>query len=123
MTLLDANPLKGASIIEAECIGCTKCIQACPVDAILGAAKLMHTVIGDECIGCGSCIDPCPMDCIELIDLATPRFDPVLAEKRFANRNARLEKQKQIKKVHAERKQLQAYVKSAVLRVKMKKAS
>ena len=56
-----------AWIREAECIGCTKCIQACPVDAILGAAKMMHTVIADECTGCDLCLDPCPVDCIDLI--------------------------------------------------------
>ena len=56
-----------AWIREDECIGCTKCIQACPVDAILGAAKVMHTVIADECTGCDLCIEPCPVDCIDLI--------------------------------------------------------
>ena len=56
-----------ASIREDECIGCTKCIQACPVDAILGAAKVMHTVIADECTGCDLCIEPCPVDCIDLV--------------------------------------------------------
>ena len=55
-----------AFIREAECIGCTKCIQACPVDAILGAAKHMHTVIATECTGCDLCVDPCPVDCIEM---------------------------------------------------------
>ena len=56
-----------AYIREDECIGCTKCIQACPVDAILGAAKLMHTVIVDECTGCDLCVEPCPVDCIDMI--------------------------------------------------------
>ncbi|KMM86641.1 electron transport complex protein RnfB [Pseudomonas taetrolens] len=59
-------PPQVAYIREAECIGCTKCIQACPIDAILGAAKLMHTVIIDECTGCDLCIAPCPVDCIEM---------------------------------------------------------
>ncbi|WP_300730696.1 electron transport complex subunit RsxB [Pseudomonas sp.] len=59
-------PAQVAFIREAECIGCTKCIQACPVDAILGAAKLMHTVIVDECTGCDLCVAPCPVDCIEM---------------------------------------------------------
>lgn len=58
---------KVAFIREAECIGCTKCIQACPVDAILGAAKLMHTVIVDECTGCDLCVEPCPVNCIEMV--------------------------------------------------------
>jgi len=62
-----------ALIIEADCIGCTKCIQACPVDAIVGAPKLMHTVIADLCTGCELCLPPCPVDCIELVPPA-PRF-------------------------------------------------
>ncbi|WP_395342312.1 electron transport complex subunit RsxB [Ningiella sp. W23] len=60
---------KVAFIREDECIGCTKCIQACPVDAILGAAKQMHTVIIDECTGCDLCVDPCPVDCIDMVPL------------------------------------------------------
>ncbi len=62
----EEKPLMVAYIREDECIGCTKCIQACPVDAILGAAKLMHTVISEECTGCDLCVDPCPVDCIEM---------------------------------------------------------
>ncbi|MEQ3659697.1 MAG: electron transport complex subunit RsxB [Glaciecola sp.] len=58
---------KVAFIREDECIGCTKCIQACPVDAILGAAKQMHTIIVDECTGCDLCVDPCPVDCIDML--------------------------------------------------------
>lgn len=58
-----------AVIREDECIGCTKCIQACPVDAILGAAKQMHTVIESECTGCDLCLDPCPVDCIDMLPI------------------------------------------------------
>ena len=58
-----------AQIVEEDCIGCTKCIDACPVDAISGAANLMHSVINDLCTGCELCIEPCPVDCIELIDI------------------------------------------------------
>ncbi|WP_447746797.1 electron transport complex subunit RsxB [Pseudomonas nicosulfuronedens] len=65
----EETPLRVAYIREAECIGCTKCIRACPVDAIVGAAKLMHTVIADECTGCDLCLEPCPVDCIEMRDL------------------------------------------------------
>ncbi|MCW4148067.1 electron transport complex subunit RsxB [Halomonas sp. 18H] len=61
-----------AFIREDECIGCTKCIQACPVDAIIGAAKQMHTVIEDECTGCDLCLDPCPVDCIDMLPRSTP---------------------------------------------------
>ena len=58
-----------AVIDENTCIGCTLCIQACPVDAILGAAKQMHTVIESECTGCELCLEPCPVDCIEMVPL------------------------------------------------------
>ncbi|AOX61467.1 hypothetical protein BIZ42_04250 [Stenotrophomonas sp. LM091] len=58
-----------AVVIEADCIGCTKCIQACPVDAIVGGAKYMHTVIADLCTGCELCIPPCPVDCIALVSV------------------------------------------------------
>ncbi|GIU52842.1 electron transport complex subunit RsxB [Shewanella sp. KT0246] len=61
---------KVAYIREDECIGCTKCIQACPVDAILGAGKLMHTVITKDCTGCDLCVEPCPVDCIDMIPVA-----------------------------------------------------
>jgi electron transport complex protein RnfB len=58
-----------ANIIEEDCIGCKKCIDACPVDAISGAANLMHKVIDDLCTGCELCIEPCPVDCIELVEV------------------------------------------------------
>ena len=58
---------KVAFIREEECIGCTKCIQACPVDAIVGAARQMHTVIASVCTGCDLCVEPCPVDCIDMI--------------------------------------------------------
>jgi len=97
-----------ASIREAECIGCTKCIQACPVDAIVGAAKLMHTVIEAECTGCNLCVAPCPVDCIDLVPgpdipltwhapqtassdaLAEAKARADKARQRFLARNARL---------------------------------
>ncbi|WP_194755332.1 electron transport complex subunit RsxB [Aliidiomarina indica] len=60
---------KVAVIREDECIGCTKCIQACPVDAIMGATRQMHTVIADECTGCDLCVEPCPVDCIDMLPL------------------------------------------------------
>ncbi len=61
------KPKTVALIDEAVCIGCTLCIQACPVDAILGAAKQMHTVIESECTGCDLCLPPCPVDCITMV--------------------------------------------------------
>jgi electron transport complex protein RnfB len=74
---LPLNPANGAYrppqvavIDEDTCIGCTKCIQACPVDAIVGASKLMHTVIASWCTGCELCIPPCPVDCIALEPVA-----------------------------------------------------
>lgn len=82
-----------ALIDEDICIGCVRCIQACPVDAIVGAPKLMHTVIESECTGCGLCLPPCPVDCIDLV----PNPDPTpLRERagrfrrRFDVRNERL---------------------------------
>lgn len=77
---LALDPLHGAEapasvviIDEETCIGCTKCIQACPVDAILGAARQMHTVIAAECTGCELCIPPCPVDCIAVVPAPAPR--------------------------------------------------
>ncbi len=68
----DEDPVKAVAYIrEDECIGCTKCIQACPVDAILGAAKQMHTVITSECTGCDLCVEPCPVDCIDMLPIET----------------------------------------------------
>lgn len=79
-----------AIIREEECIGCTKCIQACPVDAIIGSGKLMHSVLDDECTGCGLCVEPCPVDCIDIVTLPTTRYDPNLARQRFNDRRVRL---------------------------------
>ena len=68
---IDVGVKKVAFIREDECIGCTKCIQACPIDAILGAAKQMHTVIVSECTGCDLCVEPCPVDCIDMLPIET----------------------------------------------------
>lgn len=85
-----------AVIDEAHCIGCTLCIQACPVDAIVGSAKRMHTIIASECTGCELCIPPCPVDCISLLTIASEPLvrDNVeqraaLARRRFDARNHR----------------------------------
>lgn len=63
-------PRSVAVIREAECIGCTRCLPACPVDAILGATRQLHTVIADLCTGCDLCVEPCPVDCIDIVPLA-----------------------------------------------------
>ncbi|HVT31177.1 MAG TPA: RnfABCDGE type electron transport complex subunit B, partial [Rhodanobacteraceae bacterium] len=80
----EAAPLV-AVIDEDVCIGCTKCIQACPVDAIVGAAKRMHTVISAECTGCELCVPPCPVDCIALVPIA----DRPLSRERIMRRASR----------------------------------
>lgn len=66
----EEKPKSVALIDEDTCIGCTLCIQACPVDAILGAAKHMHTIIASECTGCELCVAPCPVDCITMEPIA-----------------------------------------------------
>ena len=69
----DGRPQRMKAVIrEDECIGCTKCISACPVDAIIGSGKLMHTVLTDLCTGCELCISPCPVDCIDLVEDTHP---------------------------------------------------
>ncbi|MGS6272192.1 electron transport complex subunit RsxB, partial [Enterobacter hormaechei] len=66
------EPVRALAVIdEANCIGCTKCIQACPVDAIVGATRAMHTVVADLCTGCNLCVAPCPTQCIELRPVET----------------------------------------------------
>ncbi len=87
-----AEPLAWARIDEAVCIGCTLCIRACPVDAIVGASKRMHTVLAGHCTGCGLCLPPCPVDCIVMTSAGrawTPA-DAAAARSRFESRNARL---------------------------------
>lgn len=88
---------KVAFIIEADCIGCTKCLPPCPVDAILGANKQMHTIIADECTGCELCIAPCPVDCIIMQEIDTPlpwsQSKANNAKQRYLNKQHRAEKQ------------------------------
>jgi electron transport complex protein RnfB len=87
------KPLAVAVIDEALCIGCTLCIQACPVDCIVGAPTKMHTVIASQCTGCDLCLPPCPMDCIAMVVVQPPRTwtraDADAARRRYAGRNAR----------------------------------
>ncbi|MFI4918714.1 MAG: RnfABCDGE type electron transport complex subunit B [Legionellales bacterium] len=122
-----------AIIREAECIGCTKCIKACPVDAIIGSGKLMHAVITHECTGCGLCVEPCPVDCIEMVTQPLATYDQNLARKRFnakQTRQLRDEHEKQL--AYREKRQLalqsadqtqdiqakQSYIQLALTRVK-----
>src|SRR5476649_1053347 len=79
-----------AVIREAECIGCVKCIRACPVDAIVGATKQMHTVIAAECTGCELCVEPCPVDCIDMVPIAEPTYTRATVRIRFEAHVARL---------------------------------
>jgi electron transport complex protein RnfB len=91
------HPRMLARIVEADCIGCTKCIQACPVDAIVGAAKLMHTVLADDCTGCELCVPACPVDCIVLEPMPPAQIDAVHADAaraHFQRREARLQHQR-----------------------------
>ncbi len=88
------RPLHVAQIDESRCIGCTLCIQACPVDAIVGAAKRMHTVVAPLCTGCDLCVAPCPVDCIALVPFDPPRAwqqaDADAARARYRAREQRL---------------------------------
>lgn len=130
-----------AVVREEECIGCTKCIQACPVDAIIGSAKLMHTILEHECTGCGLCVEPCPVDCIDMVTL--PRltgtefyYDPDLARARFNSKQVRLIQDEQASQQrYREKRKLainvldqqddmrakQDYIMQAIHRVKVKK--
>jgi electron transport complex protein RnfB len=84
-------PSSIARIDEAACIGCALCLAACPVDAIVGAAKLMHTVLAADCIGCELCVPPCPVDCISMLRAGRSftEADAARARTSFERRNAR----------------------------------
>ena len=109
-TVIPLNPLNGvertrpvAVIDEAACIGCTLCIQACPVDAIVGAAKQMHTVVAELCTGCDLCVPPCPVDCIAMVEVtpgqsgwnAWSQQTADAARARHDSRTVRLQREKQ----------------------------
>jgi electron transport complex protein RnfB len=89
------QPRRVAVIDEARCIGCTLCIVACPVDAIAGARKQMHTVIVELCTGCDLCLPPCPVDCIDLVPAPDPAWDEARADaarERYGRRLTRLDR-------------------------------
>lgn len=115
-----------AVIREAECIGCTKCIKVCPVDAILGSAKQMHTVISDECTGCELCVPACPVDCIDLLEITEKNSNPQKADqyrKRFLAREKRLSEEVAIKKLRDQKKSMdekKQYIQAALARFKKK---
>ena len=122
-----SKPREIAIIEEDKCIGCTLCILACPVDAILGASKSMHTVISEECTGCELCIEPCPVDCIKM-ETPGSEDDESIKAKRSAIARSRYEfKQQRIlrekndakanRATNAEKKQAIA---EAMARLKMK---
>jgi electron transport complex protein RnfB len=96
------KPRTLAHIVEADCIGCTKCIQVCPVDAIVGASKLMHTVIADDCTGCELCVPACPVDCIVLLPMPVCSRSIPPMPMRHANtsnrREARLERHQRLQR-------------------------
>jgi electron transport complex protein RnfB len=132
----NTRPPQVAVIREAECIGCTKCIKACPVDAIIGSGQLMHAVIAHECTGCGLCVEPCPVDCIELALLPAETYDRDLARKRFHAKQTRaLREEHEKQQSYREKRRLvlqqtdksqdiqakQDYIQQALARVKAKK--
>ena len=97
-----------ALVDESRCIGCTLCIDACPVDAIIGAQGLMHTVVERWCIGCALCLPPCPVDCIDMVAARGPW---TVALRRAADERGRKRKSRMEKKTvarHADRKAILA---------------
>ncbi|HVC49342.1 MAG TPA: electron transport complex subunit RsxB [Burkholderiales bacterium] len=88
----EPKPPAKAKIDELTCIGCTLCIKACPVDAIIGAAKQMHTIISQECTGCELCLAPCPVDCISMYPVETLIYDRDLARRRHLAHSLRFQK-------------------------------
>lgn len=125
-----------AVIREHECIGCTKCIQACPVDAIIGTGKHMHSVLADQCTGCGLCIEPCPVDCIEEQLLPVITYQPEVARAQYQARQVRLSQEAQavdrhyrekrclsstLSEAQQDRDAKQAYILAALARVQSKR--
>lgn len=114
-----------AKIKNEACVGCTKCIAACPVDAIVGAQGMLHTVLPEVCIGCRLCIDPCPMDCIELMSLSisdeAKHTRAQTAKSRFQQRQRRLVQQKQKQLLPPDtpeqKNQIKAEIQAAITRV------
>lgn len=124
----EPGPLSVARIVEASCIGCTLCIDACPVDAIIGAAKRMHTVLPAICTGCGLCVPPCPVDCIEMIEAGRTWSDDDgrAARSRYLSRNRRLSAHARVPVADApadEKVKRQAAVAAALDRARIRRAA
>lgn len=125
------RPPQIAKIDEQACIGCTKCITACPVDAIIGASKHMHHIIEHECTGCGLCLEPCPMDCIEMITIEAPLYKPHVARERYEAKLKRIDDEQRIKQMArvrhhqplASTESKMDYIQQALQRVKQKKSN
>lgn len=115
-----------AMIDESLCIGCVKCINACPTDAIIGAGKLMHTVLQADCTGCELCIEPCPMDCIEMISISGPQSEQEWqafsdnAREKYYQKQARVDANQAKEKKTYQQKANQDYIKAALARVQQK---
>lgn len=112
-----------AVIREGECIGCTKCIQACPVDAIIGSGKSMHTVITDECTGCELCVAPCPVDCIDMIIQPEPIESKAdRYRQRYLAREKRLSKEISLpENASATSNNPKEFIQAVLMRAKLKK--
>jgi electron transport complex protein RnfB len=94
---VEAPPMV-AIIDEVRCIGCAKCLPPCPVDAIVGAGRRMHTVIAEICTGCELCVAPCPVDCISMIPSPLPHIpEPTLNRQRYEAHNTRIARRAQDK--------------------------
>ncbi|NIR28024.1 MAG: RnfABCDGE type electron transport complex subunit B [Gammaproteobacteria bacterium] len=119
----------GAAIIDEQaCIGCTICIQACPVDAIVGAVGQMHTVISAECTGCELCVEPCPVDCIRMVQVPAlvgevRRRRAAVARRRYRARQERLRREcYRARRKQGERSK-KAVIAAAVARVQARRAA
>jgi len=124
------GPRRVALIDEARCIGCTLCIQACPVDAIVGAAKLMHTVVTTLCSGCDLCVAPCPVDCIDMVPAAGEDsvWDPARADAARSRYERRIARDRQERALWAKRsrpasEKKRAVIAQAIARARAKRAA
>lgn len=138
------QPRMLAVIDERRCIGCTLCIQACPVDAIVGGPKLMHTILAEDCTGCELCLPPCPVDCIDLVpaqvqaaqpDWRWPEYSPVQTRRAREQTRARIQRlrrqdrDKALRKKHLElkrgdaRQYVREEIEAAVARARARRTS